>query len=168
MVSKSVPAGCSRINETSRSPRRTGKIPSRLEWTDLDAEVVAAFLEHLKHARHNGARTRDLRLTAVRSLSSFAALRHAEHAELIQRVLAIPAKRFDNQLITFLTATEIDALIDAPHTHRWEGRRDRALLLLTTQTELRVSELTGLNCGWRVPILSPPGVKARFLLLGFS
>lgn len=65
---------------------------------------------------------------------------------MIQRVLAIPAKRFDHQLITFLTPTEIDALIDAPDTDRWEGRRDRALLLLATQTGLRVSELTGLNC----------------------
>jgi site-specific recombinase XerD len=60
--------------------------------------------------------------------------------------LAVPAKRFDKQLITFLTAAEIDALVDAPDADRWEGRRDRALLLLAAQTGLRVSELTGLDC----------------------
>jgi site-specific recombinase XerD len=126
---------------------RTGKAPSRLDWADLDADLVAAFLDHLEHNRHNSPRTRNLRLTAIRSLFGFAALRHPEHAEVIQRVLAIPTKRFDKQLITFLTAAEINALIDAPDASRWEGRRDRALLLLATQTGLRVSELTGLNCG---------------------
>lgn len=91
------------------------------------------------------ARRRD-RLTAIRSLFTYAALRHPEHAAVIQRVLAIPAKRFDKQLIAFLTATEIDALLAAPDRARWEGRRDRALLLLALQTGLRLSEITGLNC----------------------
>jgi len=83
---------------------------------------------------------------AIRSLFAFAALRRPEHAEVIQRVLAVPAKRFDKQLITFLTAAEIDALVDALDASRWEGRRDRGLLLLVAQTGLRVSELTGLDC----------------------
>ena len=87
-----------------------------------------------------------MRLTAIRSLFSYAALRHPEHALLIQRVLAIPPKRFDKRIVTFLTAAEIDALIAAPDPNRWEGRRDRALMLLAVQTGLRVSELTGLNC----------------------
>jgi site-specific recombinase XerD len=126
---------------------RTGKAPTRLDWADLDADLIAAFLDHLENDRHNSPRTRNLRLTAIRSLFGFAALRHPEHADVIQRVLAIPAKRFDKQLITFLTAAEIDALVDAPNTGRWEGRRDRALLLLAAQTGLRVCELTGLNCG---------------------
>jgi integrase len=83
----------------------------------------------------------------VRSLFRYAALCHPEHAEVIARVLAIPQKRFDKAIVSFLTATEIDALLDAPDTGRWEGRRDRALLALATQTGLRVSELTGLDSG---------------------
>ncbi|MCE7006408.1 site-specific integrase [Kibdelosporangium philippinense] len=126
--------------------QQTGKPPTTLDWSDLDANLVAAFLDHLESDRRNSPRTRNLRLTAIRSLFAFAALRHPEHAELIQRVLAVPAKRFDKQLIAFLTATEIDALVDAPNTGRWEGRRDRALLLMAVQTGLRVSELIGLNC----------------------
>ena len=76
--------------------------------------LISAFLDHLEHERHNSIRTRNVRLTAIRSLFSFAALRHPEHAVLIQRVLAIPPKRFDKRLVTFLTAPEIDALLAAP------------------------------------------------------
>lgn len=126
---------------------RTGKTPSRLDWADLDTEMICAFLDHLENERHNNPRTRNLRLTAIRSLFAYASLRHPEHAALMQRVLAIPAKRFDKPIVSFLTAPEILALIEAPDPTRWEGRRDRALLLVCVQTGLRVSELTGLVCG---------------------
>jgi site-specific recombinase XerD len=126
--------------------QQTGKMPSQLDWDDLDAITISAFLNHLESDRRNTARTRNLRLTAIRSLFSHAALRHPEHALLIQRVLAIPPKRFDKRIVTFLTATEVDALIAAPDQARWEGRRDRALMLLAIQAGLRVSELTSLNC----------------------
>jgi site-specific recombinase XerD len=125
---------------------QTGKTPAELDWEDLDAAMITRFLTHLEVERHNSIRTRNVRLTAVRSLFSYAALRHPEHALSIQRVLAIPPKRFDKQEVTFLTTPEVDALLDAPDQARWEGRRDRALLLLAIQTGLRVSELTGLNC----------------------
>jgi site-specific recombinase XerD len=127
--------------------QRHGIAPSRLDWDDLDASVIAAFLDHLEHERHNSPRTRNARLTAIRSLFTYAALRHPEHAATIQRVLAIPPKRFDKGTVAFLTATEVDALLAAPDRTTWEGRRDHALLLLTVQTGLRVSEVTGLNCG---------------------
>ena len=125
---------------------QTGKMPSQLDWDDLDAAMITAFLNHLENDRHNTTRTRNVRLTAIRSLFSYAALRHPEHALLIQRVLAIPPKRFDKRIVTFLSATEVDALLAAPDQARWEGRRDRVLMLLAIQTGLRVSELTGLNC----------------------
>jgi site-specific recombinase XerD len=124
---------------------QSGKLPAQLDWDDLDATVISAFLNHLELERHNSTRTRNLRLTAIRSLFSHAALRHPEHALVIQRVLAIPPKRFDKRIVTFLTAREVDALLAAPDQSRWEGRRDRVLLLLAVQTGLRVSELIGLN-----------------------
>lgn len=127
--------------------QQTGKPPHTLDWEDLDTETICAFLDHLEAERHNSPRTRNLRLTAIRSLFAYASLRHPEHAALIQRVLAVPAKRFDKPVVSFLTAAQIDALIDAPDRTRWEGRRDRALLLLAVQTGLRLSELTGLDCG---------------------
>ena len=127
--------------------QQTGKTPAQLDWDDLDATTISAFLNHLEDERRNSTRTRNLRLTAIRSLFSYAALRHPEHALLIQRVLAIPPKRFDKRIVTFLTAAEVDALLAAPDPGRREGRRDRALMLLAIQSGLRVSELTSLNCG---------------------
>lgn len=124
---------------------RTGKAPRAIDWQDLNVESISAFLDHLETGRGNGARTRNLRLTAIRSLFAYASLRHPEHAASIQQVLAIPAKRYDKPIISFLTTPEIDAVLAAPDRSRWEGRRDHALLLLAIQTGLRVSELTGLD-----------------------
>lgn len=125
---------------------RTGTAPSSLDWDDLDETLIAAFLEHLESERGNSARTRNLRLTAIRSLFRYAALRHPEHAAVIARVLSIPPKRFEKRTITFLTAAEAKALLEAPDQTRWEGRRDRALLTLALQAGLRVSELIALTC----------------------
>ena len=126
---------------------RTGKTPSVLDWDDLGVQTVSAFLDHLEHERGNSPRSRNARLAAVRSLFRYAALRHPEHAQLIQQVLAIPQKRFDKTDVSFLEPEEIDALIAAPDLARWEGRRDHALIALAVQTGLRLSELTGINCG---------------------
>jgi hypothetical protein len=124
---------------------RTGKEPSELDLADLDAPAVGAFLDHLEHERHNSARTRNARLAAIRSFFHYAALRHPEHAGLIARVLAIPAKRCDRTEVCYLTRPELDALVAAPDRTSWTGRRDHALLDLAIQTGLRVSELTGLR-----------------------
>ncbi len=126
--------------------QQTAKEPCKLDVHDLDAPLIAAFLEHLERERHNTVRTRNARLAAIHSLFSYAALRHPEHAALIQRVLAIPPKRSDRALVTYLTEPEIDALLTAPDRTTWTGRRDHALLLLALQTGLRISELTGLKC----------------------
>jgi site-specific recombinase XerD len=126
--------------------QRTGKPPSKLDFRDLDVRLVSAFLNHLEHDRGNTPSTRNVRLAAIRSLFRYAALRHPEHAELIARVLAVPAKRFDRALISFLTTEEVKALLAAPDRSTPTGRRDHALLLTAIQTGLRVSELTGLRC----------------------
>lgn len=126
---------------------RSGKVPSKLEWDDLDHDTVSAFLEHLEAERHNSAGTRNVRLGAIRSLFAYASLRQPEHAALIASVLAIPPQRFDKASVSFLTPVEVDAFLAAPDRSRWEGRRDNALLMLCIQTGLQISELTGLNCG---------------------
>ena len=104
-------------------------------------------MNHLETGRGNSVRTRNARLAAVHSLFRYAALRHPEHAAVIQRVLAIPPKRFDKALITYLTEQEITALLAAPDQATWTGRRDHALLRLAGQTGLRATELTGLTIG---------------------
>ncbi len=124
-----------------------GKPPSALDWEDLNEDLISGFLEHLETVRGNAVRTRNLRLTAIRSLFTFASLRHPEHANTIAQVLAIPTKRHQQRTISYLSAPEAAALINAPDGARWEGRRDRTLLTLAISTGLRVSELTGLDCG---------------------
>jgi integrase/recombinase XerD len=127
--------------------QRTGKQPSQLDLTDLDATTISAFLDHLEGDRHNSVRTRNARLAALRSFFKFASLRHPEHAAVIAQVLAIPTKRADHPEVSYLNTEEITALVDAPDPRTWTGRRDRALIDLAVQTGLRVSELTGLrNC----------------------
>ncbi|MGI8874833.1 MAG: tyrosine-type recombinase/integrase [Egibacteraceae bacterium] len=123
----------------------TGTPPAKLDLDDLDAALVGAFLEHLEADRGVAITTRNARLAAVHSFFRFAALRHPEHAGLIQRVLAIPAKRTNPGPICYLTRAEIDALLAAPDRGTRLGRRDHALLLLAVQTGLRVSELCELR-----------------------
>jgi integrase/recombinase XerD len=125
--------------------QRRGVEPSKLEVSDLDAAVISAFLDHREHDCHNSIRTRNARLAAIRSLFRFAALRHPEHPASIARVLAIPPKRFERRLVTFLTDPEVDALLAAPARSTWTGRRDHALLALAVQTGLRASELIALR-----------------------
>jgi integrase/recombinase XerD len=119
--------------------------PSDLDIADLDAPLIAAFLDHLEYDRDNSVSTRNNRLAAVHSLFAYLALHHPEHAASIARVLAIPPKRTEHNLLTYLTDTEVDALLAACDQTTWTGRRDHAMFALTIQTGLRISELTGLT-----------------------
>ncbi len=125
--------------------KHTGKAPSIQLLADIDAPLVGAFLDHLERGRGNSIRTRNARLAAIHSFFRFAAIREPAHAGLIQRVLAMPQKRFDRDLVPFLTTAEVNALLAAPDTTTRLGRRDHALLLLAVQTGLRLAELTSLR-----------------------
>ncbi len=137
---------------------RLRKPPSSLSLTDLDAPLIGAFLDHLERNRGNAARTRNARLAAIHSFFRYLALQEPMHAALIQRVLAMPTKRYERRPIDFLTREEMQALLAAPDRNCWLGRRDHALLLLALQTGLRVSELTGLRCE---DLVFGPGAHVR-------
>jgi integrase/recombinase XerD len=125
--------------------QRTGRQPSGLDIADLDAPLMAAFLQHLEQERANTVATRNNRLAAIHSLFAYLALHHPEHAASIQRVLAIPHKRTEKNLLTYLTEPEVDALLGACEQTTWTGRRDHTMLALTIQTGLRISELAALT-----------------------
>jgi integrase/recombinase XerD len=125
--------------------KRLRKVPSNLLVVDIDATLIGAFLDHLESERRNSARTRNARLAAIRSFFRFAATRAPAEGGVIQRVLSISQKRFDRNLVTFLTAAEVEALLEQPDRDTWLGRRNHALLLVAVRTGLRVSELTGLQ-----------------------
>jgi len=126
--------------------KRTRTKPSELNIDQLDAPLIAAFLNDLEKARGNSVRTRNHRLAAIHSLFAYLALHHPEHAASIQRVLAIPHKRTARNLVTYLTEPEVDALLGACDQTSWTGRRDHAMFALTIQAGLRISELAALTC----------------------
>lgn len=125
--------------------QRLGRAPARLTIDDITVSLVSDFLDDLEAGRKNTARTRNLRLTAIRSFFRFALLEAPEHGGLIQRILVMPNKRCQRPLIGFLTRPEIEGLLVAVDRATWIGRRDYALLLLAMQTGLRLSELTSLR-----------------------
>ena len=122
------------------------KLPSSLTIEDLNSNLIVDFLCWLEEERGNSARTRNTRLAAIHSFFKYASFKEPEHIGLIQRVLAIPNKRYTRVPVEYLTEPEIKALLAAPDVTNWNGCRDRALLLLAVQTGLRVSELISLNC----------------------
>lgn len=124
---------------------RLQKPPSQLALEEIDAPLVGAFLDSLEKSRGNSARSRNLRLTAIRSFFHYVAYEAPTHSAQIQRVLAMPSKRHVRRQVTFLTRPEVDALLAAPDRNTWCGRRDHAVLLLAVQTGLRVSEMTNLK-----------------------
>lgn len=125
--------------------KRLHKVPAKLALAELDASLIVAFLDHLQQERGTSARSRNVRLAAIHSFFRYAALQAPHHSGLIERVLAIPSKRYERNPIEFLTHAEIEALLAATDQSTWIGRRDRTLLLLALQTGLRVSELIGLR-----------------------
>src|SRR5437773_9371412 len=127
--------------------QRLQKQPSHLFFEQIDAPLIVAFLDHLEKQRRLTARSRNLRLTAIHSFFRYAAFELPTHSAQIQRVIAIPSKRFSRALVRFLTRAEVDALLAAPDQRTWFGRRDHAFLLLAAQTGLRLSEMTGLKRG---------------------
>lgn len=124
---------------------RLHKPPSQLNFEEIDAPLVVAFLDDREKRQGLSVRSRNLRLTAIHSFFRYAAFEAPAHSAQIQRVLAIPSKRFTRTLVPFLTRPEVDALLAAPDQRAWSGRRDHAFLLVAVQTGLRLSEMTGLK-----------------------
>jgi len=126
---------------------RLGRSPTDLRISDIDADLVGGFLSFVESARGNGARSRNTRLSAIRSFFKYVAVNEPQLLHHCQRVLAMPSKRYEKRTIDYLTRAEIEALMAASDPSTWFGRRDRTLLLLALQTGLRVSELINLTCG---------------------
>jgi integrase/recombinase XerD len=127
--------------------KRASTTASGLTFDDVDHRTVGAFLDHLERERGCVPSTRNARLAAIKSFYRYAALDHPEHAATIERVLAIPLKRTDRPLVTWLTKPELQALLAAPDRRTWTGRRDHAMILFASQTGLRASELTNVRIG---------------------
>ena len=122
--------------------QQTGRAASALTLPDLSAPVVLAFLDSLESGRHNSPRTRNLRLTAIRSFMRYASVRDPTSLPVAQRVLAIATKRVDHPILGFLSREEMQAVLDAPNRTTWSGHRDSAMFAVLYNTGARVSEIT--------------------------
>jgi len=140
--------------------RRLRRPPSHLTFEEIDAPLIVAFLDDLEKHQGISVRSRNLRLTAIHSFFRYAAFEAPANSAQIQRVLAIPSKRFTRTLVPFLTRPEVDALLVAPDQRTWSGRRDHAFLLLAVQTGLRLSEMTGLK---REDVILGAGAHVRVI-----
>lgn len=140
--------------------QRLHQQPSSLDFKQIDAPLIVEFLDELENHRGVTTRSRNLRLTAIHSFFHYVAFELPTHGAQIQRVLAIPSKRFDRTLVSFLSRQEVDALIAAPDCSTWSGLRDHAFMLTAVQTGLRVSEMTGLK---RTDLIIGAGAHVRVI-----
>ncbi len=127
------------------SEQHLKKPAADLHLVDIDTSLVLSFLNHLEFQRHNCIRSRNARLAAIRSFLHYAALQEPGVLAAIQQVLAIPLKRFDRAMVSYLTKTEMQAILDAPDKTKWSGRRDYALLSTLYNSGARVSEIIALR-----------------------
>lgn len=127
--------------------QKLGKKAAKITLSDLKVDLVLAFLDYLEEDRHNCTRSRNARLAAIRSFLHYAALEEPGAMQIFQRVLAIPMKRFDKPLLSFLSLEEIERILEAPDSSTWSGRRDRALFATLYNTGARVSEIVSIKCG---------------------
>jgi len=123
----------------------TGRPPSSFKLEDFDAPLVLDFLDHLEQERGNSPRTRNARLTAIRSFMRYAGSRDPAAMPVVQRILAIPAKRFDRPILGYLSREEMQAILQTPDCTTWSGHRDSVLLATLYNSGARVSEITSLR-----------------------
>jgi integrase/recombinase XerD len=121
--------------------------PSALQLEHLDAPFVLEFLEYLQRVRGNAPRTRNARLTAIKSFMHFVEYRIPGALEQVNRVLAIPNQKSDTRLVDHLTGEQCQAILDNPAPHTRLAIRDRTMLHVSVTAGLRVSELVGLRLG---------------------
>ncbi len=124
--------------------RKLGKAPTALRLVDIQPDLILAFLDHLEYERHNAVRSRNLRLTALRTFLKFASRRDLSSLHAVERALAVPMKRFERPLLGFLTREEMLAVLGQPGSS-WTSQRDHLLLAMLYNTGARVSEIVGVR-----------------------
>jgi integrase/recombinase XerD len=124
---------------------RSGIEPAALQLTDIDAKAILAFLDHLEQHRGNSIRSRNVRLSAIRTFFRYVAVRDPDRLGQVTQVMAIPVKRQEKKIIRALTREQMDAILAVPDRMQWSGRRDHALLLTMYNSGARVSEMTSLQ-----------------------
>lgn len=108
----------------------------------LKPEAILAFLDYLETTRGNTARTRNLRLAAIRTFVRFVLGEEigVNFIGIGHRILAIPQKKSPKPLLGFMTREEIDAVLAATDPATRSGQRDWLLFTFLYNTGARISE----------------------------
>ena len=111
-----------------------------LDHSVFDVDSVRSFLRWLQEERNCGARSRNLRLAALKAFARYLGTVAPEHLDRSRRLRELPPAAFEKPQIEYLDIDEIKTLLDACQT-----ARDRALLMLLFNTGARVQELIDLD-----------------------
>lgn len=126
--------------ETSLN-KKVGKIMIK----DIKKDVIVGFLMWLEKDRNNSINTRNQRLAAIHALTRYLQGQKPEYMFECQRILSLPVKRYQKQVIDFLQVDEIKNLLSKPDTSNRNGRRDLLILSLLYDSGARVQELADLT-----------------------
>ena len=124
--------------------RKLGKAPTMLRLSDIQPDLILAFLDHLEQERHNSVQSRNLRLTGLRAFLKFAARRDIDSLHIVERALTVPMKRFNRPMLGFLNREEMMAVLGQPGS-TWSSQRDHLLFAMLYNTGARVSEIIGVR-----------------------
>lgn len=111
----------------------------------LSNELILDFLDYLENDRHNKTVTRNQRLAAIKSMAKMIRFMHPERSALAERILSIPQKRFQKQLIGFLYPNEVLNVYEAVDLKTCYGFRDYTILNLLYDSGARASEMASLT-----------------------
>jgi site-specific recombinase XerD len=133
--------------------QRLGRSVAALELSDLDAETVGDFLDHIETTRSNSAVTRNCRRAAIRSFCKHLVRNDLAHSHQYTRELANPAKKARQRPATYLEPDDVRAILGQPDRRTAAGWRDYTLLLFLYNCGARVSEAAGVQ--WNDLQLTP-------------
>ena len=140
--------------------QRLGRSVASLELSDLVAETVTCFLDHIEANRSNSAVTRNCRRAAIRSFFKHLVRNDLAHSQQYMRVLAIPSKKARQRQATYLEADDVRAILGKPDRRTADGWRDYTLLLFLYNCGARVSEAAGVR--WdELQLTAPRQVRLR-------
>ncbi len=122
-----------------------------LSLEHLTPEVIVIFLDHLESERGNTARTRNHRLAAIKSLAKMIRFMHPQWSALMDRIIFVPQKRTQRQLVGFLYPEEINQILTAVNINTPMGFRDYTILHLLFESGARASEIGQLNLDYFNP-----------------
>ena len=131
---------------------------SSLDLEDMKHQDIKAFLAYLESDRKNKASSRNIRLAAVHSFFRFVAAQHPDRMEDAQRILGVPFKKTDSEVVDYLEYEEIQEILSVIDRNTPKGRRDYVLLAAMFNTGARVSEILDLSA-CDLPLIKPFQVK---------